>query len=124
MKRITAISVVLCLVLVLTGGCATSPRAHEDVLQAALLIGATAQETAEGAYSAVRHGWNQDSISDYDMEIAADAYRVYLEAHDVYRAAVVAYQVVGAEGNMLRASNELADVVAELVGIAKELGVF
>lgn len=121
MKRIT---ILLCLLAMLAPiGCATSPETHEDALQTALLVGVTAQETAEGAYSAVRHGWNQGSISNADMEVAADVYLVYMESHDAYKAAVLAYQTLGAEGDMLRASNELADVVAELVDIAEMLGV-
>ncbi len=123
MKR-KAILLVLCIVVALSTGCATSPQTHEDTVQAALLVGVSAQETAEAGYSAIRHSWNQGNVSDEDMQKAEEVYLVYEEAHDTYKAVVAAYMAVGAEANLLAASDELVRVVAEMVDLAKQLGVF
>ena len=124
MRVVTPILLLLLMVGCVTGCAATSQQTHEDAVQTALLVGVTVQETAVGAYSAIRQGWHQGAISTADMDKAMELYRTYGKAHATYKAAVTAYEVAGVEGNLLLASDAIIDVVGKLTDLAWELGVF
>ena len=60
----------------------------------------------------------------FDMQKAIEIYLLYEDAHDAYKAAVAAYEAVGAEGNLLAASDEFERLIAELADLARRAGVF